>query len=151
MKQSINTDISKGSTTYILMQLKRIYLWAPLKLTAFIQWINSFMAEVSIIRKPAHWFPQQIQWAGFYVIRTSVMKELMAKVISFCFLKVWIRRASYLNETCNLLIFIYPKNLSNPNRLNTHTHTHMRARLGYMNFRVPWNWNNPKNWDDVIL
>ena len=35
------------------MQLKRINLRAPLKLTASIQQINSFMPEVPIIQKPA--------------------------------------------------------------------------------------------------
>ena len=42
------------------MQLKRINLRAPLKLTASIEQINSFMPEVPIIQEPAHCFPQQI-------------------------------------------------------------------------------------------
>ena len=36
--------------------------------------VNSFMTEVSIIQKPVHWSANQ--WIGFYMISTSVMKEL---------------------------------------------------------------------------
>ena len=67
------------------------------------------------------------------------MKELMAKM-------VWIRRASYLNETRNLLIFIYPKNWNNPNRLKKHTHTpRLYEFQSLLELKQPW------KWDDVIL
>ena len=36
----------------------------------------SFMTEIPIMQKPVHCFAEQNQWTGFYMIRTSVMKEL---------------------------------------------------------------------------
>ena len=43
---------------------------------------NSFMTEVSIIWKPVHWFAEQIsnQWTDFYMIGTSVIKELKRRI-----------------------------------------------------------------------
>ena len=45
-------------------------MFTPLyNLSKFQRHINSFMMEISIIQKPVH-------WTGFYMIGTSVMKEL---------------------------------------------------------------------------
>ena len=38
--------------------------------------LNSLMTEFLILMKPAHWFAVQKQWAGSFMIGTSVMKEL---------------------------------------------------------------------------
>ena len=39
-------------------------------------YFTSFMTEIPIMQKPIHCFAEQNQWTGFYMIRTSVMKEL---------------------------------------------------------------------------
>ena len=50
----------------------KIYFWL----------INSFMTEVPIINESVHWFA--MPWTGFYVIGTSVMKELTLDYWTFC-------------------------------------------------------------------
>ena len=38
--------------------------------------LNSFMTEIPIIQKPVHRFCKANQWTCFYIIETSIMKEL---------------------------------------------------------------------------
>ena len=53
--------------------------------------LESFMTEIPIIQKPAHWYAEQINDHGFYTTGTSVMKELM-----LCYLHVFIEIYSFI-------------------------------------------------------
>ena len=62
--------------------------------------INSFIMEVSIIKKPVHWFEEHCfanQWTGLYLIDDSVMKELRQYYIERCGTIVnYARKSSFL-------------------------------------------------------
>ena len=59
-----------------------------------LNWVNSFMSEVPIIQKPV----RANQWAGFYMIGTSVMKGISK----------WSCQSKCLFSVCNFyLIFFF--------------------------------------------
>ena len=65
-------------------------------------WIKSFMTEVPNKKKPFHWLALQIQRTGLYMIRTTVLEELINNVTKVeTFLKI---RYSKQTEKSNLLL-----------------------------------------------